>query len=663
MRRPQSFCASSLPFSSAVFELLETRRLLAGDWRSYDGTGNNLAHPQWGSTDEQLLRLVAAAYADGLSAPAGATRPSARLISNAIVAHPEDEMPIATRLSAYGYLWGQFIDHDLDLTPGASPAEPFNITVPTGDPYFDPDSTGTQVIPLNRSRYDSATGQTSPRQQLNSITSYLDGSMIYGSDAARAMALRTGIGGLLKTSAGNMLPFNTMGLANDTSGLGPPEAFFVAGDVRANENVELTAIHTLFLREHNRIARKIAASNPTLSDEEVYQRARRIVVGEIQSITYNEYLPALLGPTAMGSYRGYNSSVNTDVANEFSTAAFRLGHSMLADDVEFMDNNGHDVHDEIPLAEAFFNPALVSETGIDPLLKYLASSNSEEIDNKIVDGLRNFLFGPPGAGGFDLASLNIQRGRDHGLADYNTARAALGLPRVTSFAQISYDPGVQQALQATYGSVDDIDLWVGGLAENHVQGSNLGPTFQRIVVNEFRRARDGDRYWYERYLSPSEEYAVEHTTLADIIRRNSALTNLQDNVFVFNVQASGRVWNDRDRDGRFDLLERGIPGRRVELLDDTGAVIDFTVTGANGTYRFTGIQIGDYTVRANLPTGWQTTTPGTQALAVTRGQRFDNLNFGQRRLLMMTSIGNGLAGGFDTTDRTESDVATAVLDV
>src|SRR5262249_34400208 len=160
-----------------------------------------------------------------------------------------------------------------------------------------------------------------------------------------------------------------------------------------------------------------------------------------------------------------------DISTEFSTAAFRLGHSMLEDDVEFLDNNGNEVHDPMSLAEVFFNPTVVETTGIDPIMKYLASSNAEEIDNKVVDSVRNFLFGPPGAGGLDLASLNIQRGRDHGLSDYNTTRAALGLPKVTSFDQITSDPTLAAQLQSVYGSVDNVDLWVGGLAEDHLRGS------------------------------------------------------------------------------------------------------------------------------------------------------------------------------------------------
>src|SRR5262249_59512559 len=121
------------------------------------------------------------------------------------------------------------------------------------------------------------------------------------------------------------------------------------------------------------------------------------------------------------------------------------------------------------LADSFFNPPLMAnDHDMENLLKGLASQPAEEIDTRLVDGVRNFLFGPPGAGGFDLASLNIQRGRDHGLSDYNTTRVAFGLAPVTTFAQITSNKTVQQELKWLYGTVNNIDLWVGALAEDHV---------------------------------------------------------------------------------------------------------------------------------------------------------------------------------------------------
>src|SRR5262249_3974434 len=180
-------------------------------------------------------------------------------------------------------------------------------------------------------------GVNIPREQINAITSFIDGSQIYGSDATTAGILRTGLGGLLKTSAGNMLPFNSTDTAN--GGVGTPidmanashivqdSQLFATGDRRGNENIELTAMQTLFVREHNRIAAQLQTSHPGWSDEMLYQEARRLVGAELQIIVYTEWLPALLGPNALPAYTGYKSNVDPAVANEFSTAMFRFAHS------------------------------------------------------------------------------------------------------------------------------------------------------------------------------------------------------------------------------------------------------------------------------------------------------------------------------------------------
>lgn len=361
-----------------------------------------------------------------------------------------------------------------------------------------------------------------PRQQTTMISAFIDGSMVYGSDETFAKSLRTLQGGRMKTSGDNLLPLDADGL------------FFLAGDVRANENLELLAIHTLFLREHNQLADAIAKAHPELDDEAIYQQARRIVAAELQVITYQEFLPALLGPGALRPYRGHDPAVNPGIATEFSTAAFRIGHTMVGGDIGFLDNDGNDIREEVDLADAFFNPAPIKETGPDPLLKYLASDNAQEVDTQIITALRDFLFGPPGTGGLDLASLNIERGRDHGIADFNTVRKAYGLPAVRDFQQITRDVSLAEKLRSLYGTPDPLDLWIGGLAEDHVPGSSVGPTFRRIIADQFERARDGDSHWHEREFFGKQLATLRSTRLSDIIRRNTSITKLQDNVFVFD---------------------------------------------------------------------------------------------------------------------------------
>ena len=520
--------AASVPMMSAQAQS-------RAEYQSLDGRDNNFSNPAWGSVGEQFLRGSASAYGDGISSPAGASRPSPRVVSNALSAASTDEaIPNERGFTSFTHAWGQFVDHDIVLSTPTD--EIITIIVPPGDEWFDPSNTGAATMLLRRSSYDPT---SSPREQVNAITAFIDGSQIYGVDAERAATLREFSGGRLRTSTSNLLPFNTSGLENaNDAHLVADAQLFLAGDVRANENPELLSLHTLFVREHNRIAAQAARANPTWSDEELYQYARRIVIAEIQHITYDEFLPSLMGSNALPAYSGYRADVNPGIATEFSSAAFRLGHSMLGDEIRLLNDNGVQVRSAVSLRDAFFDPSLVQQVNIDPILKHLATDTAQEIDTIIIDDVRNFLFGEPGQGGFDLASLNIQRGRDHGIADYNTVRQAYGLSRITRFDQITSDPYFQATLASTYGSVDNIDLWIGGLAEDHLPNSSLGPTFTRILVDQFTRLRDGDRFWYENALPANLARDVENTSLAEIIERNTNLTSMQDNVFFSNTTST-----------------------------------------------------------------------------------------------------------------------------
>src|SRR5262249_17464139 len=159
----------------------------------------------------------------------------------------------------------------------------------------------------------------------------------------------------------------------------------------------------------NHWADQIHAANPNLDDETIYQLARQIVGAEIQSITYNEFLPALLGPYTLPAYTGYNRDINPGITNEFSTATYRFGHSMLYNTVDRLTDTGQTIPEgSVDLKYAFFNPTLLNpalpnhEGDIDPILKGGASGDAQEVDLMVVQDVRNFLFGPPGAGGFDL---------------------------------------------------------------------------------------------------------------------------------------------------------------------------------------------------------------------------------------------------------------------
>ena len=237
-----------------------------------------------------------------------------------------------------------------------------------------------------------------------------------------------------------------------------------------------------------------------------------------------------MGTSAIAPYNGYDETVNAGITNEFSTACYRVGHSMLSTQIPIGNGNG------LPLREGFFRPDKVDQMGIEPFLRGLAQNTMQRIDTRIVDEVRNFLFRLASESGdqiLDLAALNIQRGRDHGIPSYNACRVAVGLPAKASMAQISADAAVQNALQSTYGTPGNIDLWVGGLAEVPTVGAAVGELIGKVLAEQFRRTRDGDWYWYENDhdFNKKEREELAKTTLADVIERNTGLTGLQKNVF------------------------------------------------------------------------------------------------------------------------------------
>lgn len=558
-------------FYTLVATIVLTAAVSAAEFRTIDGSGNNLSNPDYGRANIELLRLLGNAYDDGISTPRGgdpSSLPSARSISNVVA---DQTQSVANFLGASDWLWqwGQFVDHDLDFTPGGT-TESFDIPVPKlGDPDFNPMQLDNVTIPFHRSLAASGTGTSvaDPRQQLNEITSYIDASMVYGSDQVRATALRDDVNpAFLETSLatnGEILPMkNTANLPNDNGGSPNSQDFFLSGDVRANEQIGLTAAHSLFVREHNRIVTDltsrlsggdtalVAKRDAAIADatngvdnesDFLYESARKLVGAQIQQVTYQEFLPLLIG-NDVGAYAGYNSTIDPSISNEFATAAYRVGHTMLSSTLERPGIGA------IDLKDAFFNPSEVEQNGIDAVLHGLALQEAQEIDNMLVDGVRNFLFGPPGAGGLDLSSLNIQRGRDHGLPGYaETFNELFGTAGNTtpimSFGDLGsaglglFDDSIVALFEAAYDTVDQIDLWIGGISElpdDH--GGLLGPTFTFFLVDQFGRTRDGDRFFY---LNPEISQHLElldpafaDTLLSDIILRNSSIAAIQSNVFL-----------------------------------------------------------------------------------------------------------------------------------
>jgi len=534
MKRVYRFCI--LIILAVCFSL---QIAISQEFQHLDGSNNSTLSPTDGAVEDQLIRITDVGYADQVSAIGGVGRMNPRSISNTIF--DQEQSIFDTRnLSDFVWVFGQFIDHDITLVKTTA-LEDASIRVKAGDEHFATNS----LIRLNRSAAAPGTGSTiqNPRQYLNSTTAFIDGSVIYGSDLETSDWLRSFKDGKLKVSKNNLLPWNTQttefnGRRDLSAPLMADEAqsgtkLFVAGDERANENPLLISIHTLFVREHNRLAEEFINENPALTDEQVFQMARRHVTAYLQNIVYSEWLPSM--GVILPDYNGYNESMTPGVFNVFSSAAFRLGHTLINSNVVRMSPVG----DEIPrgnmtLKDAFFNPsAVLLAGGIDPYLQGMASQVQQALDCKMVDDVRNFLFGAPGAGGLDLAAINIQRGRERGLPDYNTIRSNLGLPLVNSFYNITKNKEEAAALEAIYGTVDNIDPWVGFLAEYHMPEALFGETIMLIMKRQFQLLRDSDRFYFENdpIFSEQEIEYIKTTSFREVIMRNSGIKLMQPEIF------------------------------------------------------------------------------------------------------------------------------------
>ena len=521
------------------------------DYRTYNGSFNDLRMSQEGQAGNEFLRMNAASYYDK-DGHTMKDRGNVRTISNQMF-NQYSSKPNPEGLSSMVFTFLQFLDHDITFTEqGSSESEP--ISIPKGDPHFDPFNTGSMEMPFTRvhaSDGTNAINSDNQRQQINEVTAWIDASMVYGSDKVRANWLRSGECGKLKVSPssnGDLLPCNTItGNCADrldpnaplmdgaVSRTGELTKVFVAGDIRANEQPGLTALHTLFVREHNRICEQLTARRGC-NDELNYQTARKIVGGLIQSILYNEVLPLMGVDLAADSYKQDSKG---EIINSFATAAYRLGHTMITSEIPMIYEDclqGRNVPIEmLPLQTAFFNPSIIQAEGITPILRGLSAQTQESLDAKIVDPLRNFLFGAPGSGGLDLVALNIQRGRDHGLPDYNSLRNMFGLSLTRSFSQISADPQIANTLEDLYDRVDNVDPWVGMLSEKPLPGKAVGETLAAILSYQFNALRQADRFYYTRdpLLTSYEKATITQTTLADVIRNNTEFKTTQ-NAFLAN---------------------------------------------------------------------------------------------------------------------------------
>ncbi|UMM16464.1 hypothetical protein L5515_013465 [Caenorhabditis briggsae] len=474
-------------------------------YRSMDGTCNNLQNPIKGAAFTAFSRLMPAAYDDGFNTLVSASqrnRPNPREVSVFLLS---SERSLPGHVNSLVMLFGQFVSHDITSNAAQNFCGCGNSGPMCASIFAPPSDRSRRCIPFTRSFPVCGTGQFGRvREQLNMNTAAIDASLIYGSEAITARSLR--FAAMLRTSmiGGRMFPPNT----NAGS--------LTAGDGRAILFVGLAALHTSFLRLHNNVAARLQNINRHWNADRIFQESRKIVGGVVQAITYQEFVPELIGDaskTILGAYTGYNPNVDLGILNEFAAGAYRL-HGMIQETYPLVDSQFREFN-RYRFIDGVNNINHVL-TNIDSIYRGMMKVPVRS-PQRLTTSVTERLFG----GSVDMAAVNIQRGRDHGLRSYNEYRRFCNLRPITSFDDWPEvpDQNVRQRIAQLYRTPDDVDFYVGGILEQPAAGSVVGATFACVIGKQFERLRDGDRFYFENpgVFTSSQLAELKRTTLSWVL--------------------------------------------------------------------------------------------------------------------------------------------------
>ncbi|KAM5165092.1 thyroid peroxidase [Mantella aurantiaca] len=562
---------------------------LASKFRQINGACNNRNHPSWGASNMILSRWLPSQYEDGINEPKGwnpdflynnLLLPPVREVTKKIIHASNKDFQDDGLYSHIIIEWGQYISHDMAFTPQSITKWPtmwgvdcrstcdnqkscYPIKISSKESFSQ-----SGCIPFYRSTAACGTGDQNillkipsnenPREQINSLTSFIDASTVYGSTAAVENKVRnySSEEGLLRVNTQysdhgrDYMPFvddtPSLCLQDPHSTANKRIECFFAGESRSNEVVSLAAIHTLWVREHNRLAKALKNLNPHWSSETTYQEARKIVGALHQIITIRDYIPKIIGSTAfnqyIGSYQGYDENTDPSISNVFSTAAFRFAHATIPPVMHRLDSQykEHPLYSNLLLSDVFFRPwRIINEGGLDPLIRGLLGKPAklqtqkqlmnEELTEKLLVLSIN--------GSMDLASLDLQRGRDHGLPGYNDWREYCGLPRINSSEDMKIvisNEDIISKIMELYRHPNNIDIWLGGLIEDLLPNSRTGPLFACLITKQIKALRDGDRFWYENPMvfTENQKKELEKHTLSRVVCDNTGLSHVPPDAFL-----------------------------------------------------------------------------------------------------------------------------------
>jgi len=557
-------------------------------YRSANGSCNNLDIPTWGAAKTPMLRMLDPNYNDGnyelRLQTNGKSLPSARVIDvnvflNHEIYHADENNVLLSPFS-------QLLAHDVSGMPNNIMLEKngeavdcclvknkikdyplcqLTIEYPPDDPVYSVynKTCSTLFRALTSNHYYEF--PLHPTTFINANSHYIDASEVYGSNESYALRLRTMDGGRLNFSIGDngqmFCPFLSNPHKKSSSGNQNIDVEFDTGDPNnGNQNLGITAMQTIFLRFHNYIASKLSSLNPFWSDEIVYQEARRIVIATIQRITYEDFLPIIIGADFQEMYglnkpNIYDPSVNPSTSQEFSSAAYRILHATIPVQFNFMNKNNK-IENSAKITDWMLNSDLIPhDNNFDKLLKGFIETPGRMVQPSYNFYISNFVFPTignhkikgkyvlglldnPKYNSRDLLSIDISRGRDVGLQPYNRVRHFCGYPLAKDFEDLTDLLHIKDIakLKELYSSVNDIDLMVGLLLEKHSDGAIVGPTARCLIADGFYRYKAGDRFFYDVQGQPGsftedQLKAIKKITLGHVICATSNVDLVQNDMF------------------------------------------------------------------------------------------------------------------------------------
>lgn len=348
-----------------------------------------------------------------------------------------------------------------------------------------------------------------PRMLSSSSTAAQDLNSVYGVSSAMLNARREMVGGRLKSQIiqGHELyaveRFNTSGRFRCFEGnceLSPQDG----------RNLHLPtgqAFSLLFHRNHNRHARHLAKVHPDWNDENLFQEARKWNIAEYQHSIYNEYLETLIGaklanyfgisPKPLGQFSQYEPDEQLKTIIEFQTTAGRHGHAALIEEIFFIDRKNRREF-KVNFLESELAERIFYDGNVDGM--FLAQMSRKAFETTPSIPFKTFLYNLPGRTfGLDLAALDIQRQRDHGISSYVSYLKYCHNVDVQCWEDLVQfiDPEDIEKLKKYYKYVEDVELYVGGQYERKISDALVGPTFATIIGIQFHNAKHGDRFFYE----------------------------------------------------------------------------------------------------------------------------------------------------------------------